>query len=599
MTPFSFYTDNHSEQDSRFMIDEDIQRKLIDIDLDIPPAPKERTRETATSFETFVAEIYTAVAAIAILCNLLLLFLISRKKQYQDEESKQPTYNRIMCALAIISSFTAGNYFVAGISGSLADNLNLPSIDTSESLFELTSIMKQLSDISLGCYIQSVIDWFCYIAFTCGCCWLCLYFLLKLNYGVAKISPFVEVAVYAIIFLFSLGNLTFQLIRTNVTVNPNPVAGICVIFPLSDDITVTIFVMIFTGIFVFGTLAMLLIIYKTFREEQQINELSLSSFKQLSNEQQQLHPAISLSNFEASKDIAKQAFVFLVFLMFSYYIQMFLIFQSGFMYQIMDIILDESQGVYLLALYLWFEMRNIKKQYPNVTSIHALKAIFNEDTDMEPVVEGDIESREQTPLLAEKQRCLIDITLVEDDMCKDVMDAFRSIDADDEDEELLRAKRIEEEKRLKLQAENMRMFAVGHDSTLHQALEASFEDLDLEIANRKMKHYSASKDTSRPVTHRYGSIDPTTFRTETTEKEIDNLSAEGNRDQSALKIVGEGIVMEEIQEGDEEEEEKSSKDDTNQQVYLGPATLQQHQQQYQQGGRSVISDLTMISTLRF
>ncbi|GFH43861.1 predicted protein [Chaetoceros tenuissimus] len=557
------------------------------------PPEKER------SIETFVAEVYTTVAAISISCNFLLLYLISKKK-YPDEESKQPVYNRIMCALAIISSFSAGNYFVAGISGSLADNMMFGTDDSSKSFFDMVEFLKQTTDISLGCYVQSIVDFSCYFAFMLGCCWLCLYFLLRLNYGVARISPFVETAVYIAIFLVTGWYTRFTLL--NVTVTQDPVVGMCFILPFSDDISVTIFSMLFTGIFVFGILAMLLIVYKTFREEQQINERSLSSFRQLSTQQQQVYPAISLSNFEATKDIAMQAIPFVVFLIFAFYIQVFFAFQSGFIYQIMDVICCESQGIYVLGLYLWFEMRTIKKHYPNVSNKEALVAIFHQEKNMEPVVEGE-ESREETPLLVEKKRCLIDITMVEDDMCADVMNAFREVDADQDKEEARRqAKRKEEEKRLKLQAENMRMFGGGFDSSLHQALEASFGDLDLEIANRKLNHYNASKDASKPVTHRYGSIDPTTFRTETTEEEVDNLSAEGTHDQSQLKIVGEGMILEEIQEGDEEEEEDakgSSTDDKNQEQESSHALASGSAQQPQGAGRSVVSDLTMISTLRF
>ncbi|GFH43879.1 predicted protein [Chaetoceros tenuissimus] len=581
----------HYSSDSRFLVEG--QSNLSDT---TEQGSHEET--PPTSMETFVAEIYTAAAAISIACNFLLLFLISRKK-YPDEESKQPVYTRIMCALAIISSFSAGNYFVAGISGSLADNMSFPAV--SSSFFNFSEIVKETSDISLKCYIQSIIDFSCYVAFMFSCCWLCLYFLLRMNYGVARISLFVEIAIYTVISLVTVWYTRFTLLR-NVTVAPDPLFGMCLILPLSDDIIFVVYWTLFTGIFVFGTiLAMFLIIYKTFREEQQINERSLSSFRQLSNQQQQMYPVISRSSFEATKDIAMQAISFVVFLIFAFYIQLFFAFQSGLIYQIMDVICCESQGIYVLGLYLWFEMRTIKKHYPNVSNKEALVAIFHQEKNMEPVVEGE-ESREETPLLVEKKRCLIDITMVEDDMCADVMNAFDEVDADQDEEEARRqAKRKEEEKRLKLQAENMRMFGgEGFDSSLHQALKASFGDLDLEIANRKLNHYNASKDASKPVTHRYGSIDPATFRTETTEEEVDNLSAEGTRDQSQLKIVGEGMVMEEIEEGDEEEEEdakESSTDDKNQEQESSHAHAPA--QQPQGAGRSVISDLTMISTLRF
>ena len=107
------------------------------------------------------------------------------------------------------------------------------------------------------------------MAFMCGCFWLCLYFLLRLNYdGVARISPFVEAAAYSIIFLITLGYTTFSFVIRNEKIAPTPTSGICVLFPMSDDLGGTIFLAtIFTGIFFLGTLAMLLIVYKTFRDD--------------------------------------------------------------------------------------------------------------------------------------------------------------------------------------------------------------------------------------------------------------------------------------------------------------------------------------------
>ena len=144
MNPVSYYADKYPEEISR--LSDDVlrklsfqQRKLDDVQENLETAP--------TSTEIFVAEIYTAVAAISISCNFLLLFLISRKK-YPDEESNQPIYHRIMCALAITSSFSAGNYFVAGINGSLAKNMNFNTIESSKSYFEWTKIVQESSDTS-------------------------------------------------------------------------------------------------------------------------------------------------------------------------------------------------------------------------------------------------------------------------------------------------------------------------------------------------------------------------------------------------------------------------------------------------------------------
>ena len=113
---------SHYTHGSRFLVvDEGVQSHLSLVQGKHDDV-KENLDTAPTSTEIFVAEIYTTVAAISLSCNFLLLFLISRKK-YPDEESKQPTYHHIMCALAIFSTFSAGNYFVAGISGSLAKNI--------------------------------------------------------------------------------------------------------------------------------------------------------------------------------------------------------------------------------------------------------------------------------------------------------------------------------------------------------------------------------------------------------------------------------------------------------------------------------------------
>lgn len=409
-------------------------------------------------------------------------------------------------------------------------------------------------------------------------------------------------------------NMPYLDIQVSIEINrgviaPNPSFGICSIFPHSDIDNVLPIVLL-GGIFLLGILSMLLIIYKTFRDEQEIN--------QATSIQQGIQP--SASSFEATKDIVIQAFALVVFLFFGFFLQVFVLNQVGFVYEVITLITYLSQGVYLLTLYLWFEMRNIQKQYQNMSKVDTFFSIFYQDQDL--ILErrySQALSTEQTPLMVDRKRCLVDMTLVEDEMCEDVLrnldEIDRTLDGEkDEDEEMARrrqAKREEEERIQKLQEENMHMYRGAYISVkdmddFQKMMLSSFDGMKQELADRKHKHKNSLRDSNVPVRLRYGSIDPSTFLKDLTEKEIDNLSADGTRDPSTMQ-PGEGKLAE-IKEEDEEKDgvtqkkrSISSQDlsgleegdiDEDDEDYVGPPIQQQ-------SGYTIISDLTSISTLRF
>lgn len=472
------------------------------------------------------------------------------------------------------------------------------------------TIMNQGSEtISIGCYMQAFVDAYFYDAYMFCFVWLCLYFLLKLNYGIARISKCAEVSAYLIIFLLAFGDVSFSYMDGG-TVAPNPSYGICSIFSQSYG---SFFPMLMGAVFLLGILSMLLIIFKTFRDEQEINRMT--------SIQQDIQP--SRGKFEATKDIAIQAFALMIFLFFGFYLQVFAIYQTGFVYEVTALILYLSQGVYNLTLYLWFEVRNKQKQFPDMRRKDILLSIFNHDLDSERRC-SQVVSTEQTPLMVDRKRCLVDMTLVENDMCEGVLrdldEIDRKVNEEEDDEEMVRqrqAKREEEARRQTLEAENMQMHSGAYTSVkdmedFQKLMLSSFDNMKEELVDRKQQHYNSSRKSNVPVRLRYGSVDPSTFRIDETEKEIDNLSADGTRD--PLQQPGEAVKLPQIQEEKNGEadtkkkakedsvassqdlsglEEGAFEDDEDDNVAAGAAPPMQH------SGYTVISDLTSISTLRF
>ena len=87
-------------------------------------------------------------------------------------------------------------------------------------------VMTEASEsISFGCYMQAFLDCYLYTAHMFYCVWLCLYFLLKLNHGIATISKCAEVSAYLVIFYLSFGYTSIEINRG--VIAPNPSFGIC------------------------------------------------------------------------------------------------------------------------------------------------------------------------------------------------------------------------------------------------------------------------------------------------------------------------------------------------------------------------------------
>lgn len=299
---------------------------------------------------------------ISILCNCLVLFLISRKRD-SNEESKQPIYHRIICAIAITTSFIVGNYLVAAVNGSMTEILMMqqpvndgPTKPTDESI------------VSFGCYMQSFVDFFFYRIYMLESLWLMVYFLLRLNYGLAKIAPYAEAFTHIFFLIFSLGNYIF--VEENGTVAPFPPYGICVV-DLGIDFVFT--AMITGGLFLAAIIAMLFIIYRTFCDEQEIQQQHLEASPELIQEKQSSEKR-SQPRFEATKDIMMQALALVIFLSSAFGLNFLVFVLNGI--PIVSVMFFLSQGVYLSGLYLWFEIRNIKKEYPNISIKAAFKVIF-------------------------------------------------------------------------------------------------------------------------------------------------------------------------------------------------------------------------------
>lgn len=84
-------TNLYVEQESRLLaLEEDEHDRQVDV-----------KKHTATI--GILVNVYIAIAALSILCNLLLAFLISRKKESHDE-SQPRIYQRIMCCLAVTAT---------------------------------------------------------------------------------------------------------------------------------------------------------------------------------------------------------------------------------------------------------------------------------------------------------------------------------------------------------------------------------------------------------------------------------------------------------------------------------------------------------------
>ncbi|GFH56547.1 predicted protein [Chaetoceros tenuissimus] len=201
------------------------------------------------------------------------------------------------------------------------------------------------------------------------------------------------------------------------------------------------------------------------------------------------------------------------------------------------------------------------------------------------------------------------MTVVEDELCNDLIHNLDEIDrqAKLKEEAEARRKREEEAKRQKLEEENMLMFGGGYanisDMTDFQGIMgAHFGNLDEELAIRKHNHYNKkSRKINVPIQDRYGSIDPSTFRRDyAAEEAVENASANNE----PIQEVRDERKLCEIQEEEEDEDDADAEQDNTEttsdnqlQANLGNVATRGRRQQ--SGNNSFVSDLTSITTLRF
>lgn len=383
----------------------------------------------------------------------------------------------------------------------------------------------------------------------------------------------------------------------NGIVAPFPYIGICQVVADTDSMFLT---MVTYGLFAAAILAMFPIIIKTFREEQLLNQQLIEA--EISQSQHS-EKRTSLRSFEATKDITMQALVLVLFLFLSFGLNVLdFVFNSPRLLMLTNYLL---LGAHLLGLYLWFEIRNIKKHYPNISNKTAAKATFTQGGHIEASIDSQL-STEETPLMPDRKRCLIDMTIFEDELCNDVIHNLDEIDrqAKLKEEAEAKRKREEEAKRQKLEEESMRMFGGGYaisDMTDFQGIiGAHFGNLDEDLAIRKHNHYNnKSRKINVHIQDRYGSMDPSTFRRDyAAEEAVENASANNE----PMQEVRDERKLCEIQE-EEEDEDNAEQDNTettiDNQLQANFGNVASRGRRQQSGNSSLISDLTSITTLRF
>lgn len=90
------------QQESRLLAPQVEQDEGTTIIPEITRQPKQENRQIEDPATIgIVVIIVTTVAAVSILCNLLLIFLTSRKKEINEESLHPRIYQRIMCSLAV------------------------------------------------------------------------------------------------------------------------------------------------------------------------------------------------------------------------------------------------------------------------------------------------------------------------------------------------------------------------------------------------------------------------------------------------------------------------------------------------------------------
>ena len=206
------------------------------------------------------------------------------------------------------------------------------------------------------------IDYFGYMGFIMESSWLCLYFFIKIRYflnddSIPKHLEFFGVHGFIAVFSIrmALKAIHYNLIEPNTTLKTWDIPWKSQCFEqesiyyegeICSDYRSLISV---TEVFDqnIPVLFLLLIIYTTYRDEQKVrpNPGTLDEDSEASQD-----------SLQATRGIALQAFVYIVFILASLY---------------------PIQGVFLLAIYCWYQVTDIKRANPDVDTLMALKLLFS------------------------------------------------------------------------------------------------------------------------------------------------------------------------------------------------------------------------------
>lgn len=209
--------------------------------------------------------------------------------------------------------------------------------------------------------------------------------------------------------------------------------------------------------------------------------------------------------------------------------------------------------------------------------------------------------------MPDRKRCLIDMTVVEDELYNNLIHDLDEIDRQAKLKEEAESKRKHEEeaRRRKLEEENMRMFGGGYanisDMTdIQGIIGAHFGNLDEELAIRRQNHYNTqSRKSNVPSPLQYGGIDPSTFRRDhAAEEEVENASV-NNQPLQEVKDERNLFEIQEEEEEDTAEQDRTETTTTANQEQRIRANVASRGRRQQSGNNSFISDLTSITTLRF
>lgn len=224
------------------------------------------------------------------------------------------------------------------------------------------------------------IDYFGYMGFIMESSWLCLYFFIKIRYflnddSIPKHLEFFGVHGFIVVFSIrmALKAIHYNLIEPNTALKTWDIPWKPQCFEqesiyyegkICNDYRSLISV---TEVFDqnIPVLFLFLIVYTTYRDEQKVrpNPGTLDEDSEASQD-----------SLQATRGIALQAFVYIVFILASLY---------------------PIQGVFLLAIYCWYQVTDIKRTNPDIGTLIALKQLFTTVDN----IEVDVATGEKSKLL--------------------------------------------------------------------------------------------------------------------------------------------------------------------------------------------------------